>query len=407
MKKTVILLLLISVISWAQVVKTGIDVLKKNNFDILKGKKVGLVTNPTGVDQNLKSTVDILGEADNVELVALFGPEHGVRGDIAAGEKVSDYNDDKTGVPVYSLYGKYRKPPAEFLKGLDVLVYDIQDNGARSYTFISTMGLIMEAAAEAGIEVVVLDRPNPLGGKRIEGNLVEEGFISFVSQFNIPYIYGLTCGELANLLNEEGYLKDKQKCKLTVVPMEGWNRDMLYPETGLQWVPSSPHIPHSWSTFYYSTTGIIGELYNLSIGVGYTIPFETIATEWAEPGELADEMNKLNLPGVIFRPLTYKPFYAFAKGEFLKGIQIHITDFRKVELLPIQFHFLEVNHKLYPDHDIFKDSQSRHRMFDLVNGTDQIRKMLSNNYKYEDIEEYLHKDIESFRKLSEKYYLYK
>ena len=183
-------------------VKLGIEVLRDNNFDILKGKRVGLVTNATGVDGDLKSTVDILAEADEVNLVALFGPEHGVRGDFPAGEYVDFYIDEFTKLPVYSLYGKTRKPNTEMLEGLDVLVYDIQDNGARSYTYISTMGLVMEAAAENNIEVVVLDRPNPLGGNRVEGNLVEDEYISFVSQFKIPYVYGLTAGELARMLNE-------------------------------------------------------------------------------------------------------------------------------------------------------------------------------------------------------------
>ncbi|MFN3695729.1 MAG: exo-beta-N-acetylmuramidase NamZ domain-containing protein, partial [Ignavibacterium sp.] len=185
-------------------VKTGIEVLRENNFDILKGKKVGLVTNPTGVDSKLKSTIDILFESPDVNLVALYGPEHGVRGNYSAGEYVDFYIDETTKLPVYSLYGKTRKPTADMLKDVDVIVFDIQDIGSRSYTYISTMGLVMEAAAENDKEVVILDRPNPLGGNRVEGNLVEDGYYSFVSQFSIPYIHGLTVGELATLLNEEG-----------------------------------------------------------------------------------------------------------------------------------------------------------------------------------------------------------
>lgn len=177
-------------------IKTGIEVLQNNNFDVLNGKKVGLITNATGLSSSLKPTIDILFEAENVELVALYGPEHGARGEIAAGDKVDDYVDPVTQVPVYSLYGKTRKPTKEMLEDVEVLVYDIQDIGVRSYTYISTMGLAMEAAAEHDIEFVVLDRPNPLGGNKIEGNIAEEGYFSFVSQYPVPYVYGMTPGKL-------------------------------------------------------------------------------------------------------------------------------------------------------------------------------------------------------------------
>ena len=183
-------------------IQTGIEVLKNSNFKLLEGKRVGLITNPTGVDNQLKSTIDILHEAPNVNLVALFGPEHGVRGDVHAGDHVDNSSDPTTGLHVGSLYGKTRKATPDMLKGIDVLVYDIQDIGCRSFTYISTMGLAMEAAAENNIEFVVLDRPNPLGGLKVEGNLAEDGYISFVSQFKIPYLYGLTCGELAQMINE-------------------------------------------------------------------------------------------------------------------------------------------------------------------------------------------------------------
>lgn len=407
-KLFIVLILSLSISSFAQTVKPGIEVLRDQNFSILEGKKVGLVTNPTGVDSKLKSTIDILHEAPNVNLVALYGPEHGVRGDIAAGDHVEDFKDPKTGAPVYSLYGATRKPTEEMLKDVDVIVYDIQDNGARSYTYISTMGLVMEAAAEYGKEVVVLDRPNPLGGIRIEGNVAEDGYISFVSQFKVPYIYGLTCGELANMLNGEKMLENGAQAKLTVIPIEGWTRDMIFPETGLPWVPASPHVPHDNSCFYYSATGVIGELSAVSIGVGYTIPFETFAAKWLDAVTLADEMNKLNLEGVVFRPLSYKPFYAFGQGDFLKGVQIYFTDYKKVKLLPVQFHFLSVMKKLHPEIDVFKigAENNRIRMFDLVNGTNKVREMFSKNYDVAEIEKFWEKDVDDFRILSSKYYMY-
>ncbi|HOV71978.1 MAG TPA: DUF1343 domain-containing protein, partial [Dysgonamonadaceae bacterium] len=232
MKKTVWLLAigcwLIATTSFAQKikVKTGVEVLKETGFKVLQGKRIGLITNPTGVDNQLKSTIDILHEAQGVKLVALYGPEHGVRGDVYAGDKVDTFTDPNTGVPVYSLYGSTRKPTQEMLEGVDALVYDIQDIGCRSYTYISTMYLAMQAAAENGIEFIVLDRPNPLGGLKVEGCLVEEGFFSFVSQLKVPYVYGLTCGELATLINRE--FMGSKPCKLTVVKMKKWRRKMTF-----------------------------------------------------------------------------------------------------------------------------------------------------------------------------------
>ncbi len=235
-------------------VKLGIDVLREDNFAQIAGKRVGLITNPTGVDSELRSTIDILSspeaKAAGVSLTALFAPEHGVRGDVEAGVKVENVRDPRSGAMVYSLYGNGYKPKAEMLKDVDVLMFDIQDIGSRSYTFISTLGLAMEAAAENGKEFVVLDRPNPLGGEKIEGILVEPGFSSFVSKYPVPYIHGLTIGELARLYNGEKMLKGGVQCKLTVIPMEGWNRDMLWEDTALSWVATSPHIPQAKSSIY-------------------------------------------------------------------------------------------------------------------------------------------------------------
>lgn len=387
-------------------IKTGLEVLKASNFKILEGKRVGLITNPTGFDNNLKSTIDVLHEAKNVKLVALFGPEHGVRGDVHAGDKVENMTDSKTGLPVFSLYGKTRKATPEMLKDIDVLVYDIQDIGSRSFTYISTMGLAMEAAAENNIEFIVLDRPNPLGGEKIEGNLTEDGFISFVSQFKIPYIYGLTCGELAVMLNEENMLG--KKCKLSVVEMEGWKRCMTFDETGLQWVPSSPHIPQPISAIAYPISGILGELGYMSIGVGYTIPFQMFAAEWVEAEKLAERLNSYELPGLIFRPLHLKPFYAVGIGKNLQGVQVHVMNYKNAALSDVQFWVMQAVAELWPEKAVFANaSEGRYRMFDQVSGSDQIRLRFSKRHKFEDIKEYWYKDVESFRKLSQKYYLYK
>ena len=407
MKKILILLsIIISFNISAKQVKTGIDVLRDQNFKILEGKRVGLITNPTGVDSKLKSTIDILHEAANVTLVALFGPEHGVRGDAHAGDEVENISDPKTGIPVYSLYGKTRKALPDMLKGIDVLVYDIQDIGCRSFTFISTMGLAMEAAAQNNIEFVVLDRPNPLGGEKIEGNITEDPFISFVSQFKIPYLYSQTCGELALMLNEQNLLK--KKCKLTVIKMKGWHRKMTWEDTKLEWVLASPHIPNKNSPYFYPITGILGELGYVSIGVGYTLPFQILGAPWIKADEFASAMNQLNLMGLEFRPIYYKPFYATYKDENCQGVQIHITNYRKAKLSEIQFYMMQELNKLYPDKAVFdKANKDRYTMFDKVSGSDQIRLRFAKHHSFADIKDYWYKDVESYRNLAKKYYLYK
>ncbi|WP_421920739.1 exo-beta-N-acetylmuramidase NamZ family protein [Marinifilum sp.] len=391
----------------AQMVESGIDVLQKSNFDILSGKKIGVITNPTGVNQKLVSSIDLLHEAPNVEVKALYSPEHGIRGDHAAGAKVGTYTDKKTGLTVYSLYGKNKKPNSKMLKGLDALVYDIQDIGVRSYTYISTMGLAMEACLENDIEFIVLDRPNPIGGLKVEGGLVEPDYISFVSQFPIPYVYGLTCGELANYLNEEGMLKNGKKCKLTVVEMNGWKRDMVFAETGLPWVPTSPHIPNSNTAIYYAISGILGELYTISIGVGYTQPFELFAAEWIDADKLAYNLNGLSLVGVIFRPVHYKPYYSVGKDKMIHGVQLHFTDVKKANLSLVQFYVLQELHKLYPNKNVFEMcNKSRLNMFDKVCGDKKIRDQFSENFLVKDIEDLWNKPAIDFKEKSKKYYLY-
>ncbi|MDR2926832.1 MAG: DUF1343 domain-containing protein [Cytophagaceae bacterium] len=389
----------------AVAIKTGIEVLKEQHFKILHGKRVGLITNPTGVDNTMESTIDILYYAPEVKLVALYAPEHGVRGNAHAGESVNDAKDSRTGLSIFSLHGKTRKPTPEMLKGIDVLVYDIQDAGCRSFTYISTMGLAMEAAAENNVEFIVLDRPNPLGGLKVEGSLVEKGFTSFVSQFSIPYIYGLTCGELALLLNGENMLK--KKCKLQVVAMREWKRNMTYEQTGLQWIPSSPHIPQPITSMFYPVSGILGELGYMSIGVGYTVPFQLFAAEWIEADKLARHMNALNLAGIYFRPVYFKPFYGIGQGKQLQGVQVHIMDYEKVALSEIQFYVMQEIAALYPDKAVFKNAdRERFNMFDKVCGSDFVRLAFAKNNRFDDIKDYWYSGVERFKKQSQQYYLY-
>ena len=394
------------------VVKTGVEVLRDRGFDGLVGRRVGLVTNPSGVDRHLNSTVDILFNAPGVELVALYGPEHGVRGDVYAGGKVSDAVDEATGLPVHSLYGSTRKPTPEMLEGIDVMVYDIQDVGARSYTFISTLGLVMEACAEKGIEVMVLDRPNPLGGNKIEGCYVEQPFNSFVSQYKIPYIYGLTVGELAKLINEEGLNRGQlgnqapSKCRLTVIPMEGWTRDMLYEDTGLPWVLPSPNIPFKDSPLYYVSSGICGELYGfLNIGVGYTLPFQVFGATWIDPVALKAKLESYHLQGVSFRTIWYQPISGSLKGQLVGGVQFFFTDYEKARLTELQFHVMQALAELYPDKKAFDEADGI-GLFDKVCGTDYVRQEFIKRYNFADIKEYWRKDEKSFRTLAQKYHLY-
>lgn len=401
----VALLLLLTTAMYGANVKTGIEVLREDGFKVLEGKRVGLTTNPTGVDSQLKSTIDILWEAPNVNLVALYGPEHGVRGNVHAGDHVDNEVDKKTGLKMYSLYGKTKKPNKEMMDEIDVMVYDIQDNGCRSYTYISTLGMLMEACIEHGKELVVLDRPNPLGGNKIEGCLVEDGYISFVSQFKIPYLYGQTPGELALYLNATDY---ENKCKLTVVKMKGWKRDMTWDETGLEWIVASPHVPHGQSAVFYPVTGIFGEFGYISIGVGYTLPFEVMGAPWISADTLSEALNALNLPGVYFRPIYYKPYYSTFKGELCQGIQIHILDYEVARLSEIQFLVVQELMRLWPEKDWFElCNQKRFNMFDKVCGTNKIREEFGKRYQWEDIREYWYKDVENYRKASSKYYLYK
>lgn len=394
-------------------VKVGIEVLETRGFQGLVGKNVGLVTNPSGVDANLRSTIDILAEAPGVNLKALFAPEHGVRGDAYAGDTVGNSVDEKTGVQVYSIYGGSREPSAAMLKGLDVVVYDIQDVGSRSYTFISTLGLVMRACAKNGVEVMVLDRPNPLGGKKVEGSLVEDGFHSFVSEFKIPYVYGLTVGELALLLNEEGLNCGEKgdqphlKCKLSVVPMQGWKRDMLYADTKLPWVLPSPNIPTGNSAIAYPTSGILGEFQGyLNIGVGYTLPFEVFAAEWIDADKLKAELESFNLPGIAFRTIHFKPFSGADSGKLIHGVQYYYTDYEAATLTLTNFYVMEAVNNLYPDHNPFALSNSRNNMFDKVCGTDFVRNNFGKRLKTADIKDYWNKDVNAFKTLSKKYWLY-
>lgn len=388
-------------------VKLGNEVLADNGFKALKGKRVGLITNPSGVNRNLETTIEVLRQAPGVQLVALFAPEHGVYGDVPAGDKVESRTDARTGIVVHSLYPKH-KPTPEMLKGLDAVVYDLQDTGCRSYTFITTMGEAMEACGEAGVEFIVLDRPNPLGGVRVEGVLVEDKFRSAVSRWNAAYVYGMTCGELARMINGEGWIKTP--CKLTVIPLKGWRRTMVWRDTGLPWVPTSPHVPHGESPLFQVATGMIGELSGkaVSTGIGYTLPFQCIAAPGVDMHKLAEALNAYQLPGVRFQPITYKPYYFGFENTTISGVQLFFTDPARAPLTAINFYGLEAL-KQVAGRDIFQESVEAKRgfaMFDKVNGTDATRKALQDGKSAAEIVASWKPAEDAFRKQRQKYLLY-
>ena len=298
-------------------VKLGIDNIDKY-LDIFENKTVGLITNPTGIDSNFNSTIDLLKEKTN--LVALYSPEHGVRGDIQAGEKVDNYIDEKTGLNVYSLYGKNKKPSYDIIKDLDVLVFDIQDVGSRFYTYLYTMAYAMESCKEFNKIFMVLDRPNPIGGEKIEGNILDINDKSFIGLYPITQRYGLTIGELALLFNKEF----KIGCDLRIIKLEGWKRWMYFEDTNLPWIMPSPNIPTMDTALVYSGTCIF-EGTNISEGRGTTKPFEVIGSPWLNAYRIAEEMNKMSLPGVKFRPAYFTPTFSKHSGDLCKGVQIHIT----------------------------------------------------------------------------------
>jgi uncharacterized protein YbbC (DUF1343 family) len=352
-------------------VKFGIDVLRESNFEALAGKRVGLVVNPASVDSRLVSTVDVLANQKRFKLTSLFGPEHGIYGDEYAGARVQDTpKDARTGIPVYSLYGRNRRPSTQVRQNLDALVFDLQDIGSRSYTYLSSMKLCMDACAESNVEFVVLDRPNPLGGDRIEGPMLRDGFRSFVSYLPIPYVHGMTMGELAQFVQKRYHPK---YTKLRVIKMNGWKRQMMWEDTGRQWVPTSPHIPTERSAAAYVATGILGELYVISIGVGYTQPFELCGAPWINGYALADVLNKEGLKNTWFRPVHFKPFY----GTFLtvpcQGVQVHFDPRTAENLIEINFRLM----RALGAERILAAAPKRHAMFDKVCGTDEVRKVLS------------------------------
>ncbi|WP_250161091.1 exo-beta-N-acetylmuramidase NamZ family protein [Peribacillus frigoritolerans] len=381
-----------------QKVSPGIEVLLKEEKNVLSGKKVGLITNPTGIDSKLTSIVDLLHDDPDIHLTALFGPEHGVRGDAQAGASVEYYIDEKTGLPVYSLYGKTKKPTPEMLKDVEVLVFDIQDVGTRYYTYIYTMAYAMEAAKENDIPFIVLDRPNPQGGESVDGPVLEPEFSSFVGLYPIPLKHGMTVGELATLFNKEF----KIGADLKIIKMKGWKRDMDYDDTGLPFVLPSPNMPTVSTTFVYPATGLI-EGTNVSEGRGTTKPFELIGAPYINGDELAGKLNALRLPGVKFRAASFTPTFSKHAGKLSHGVEIYITDREQFKAVPTGLHIIKTIQDLYPGDFEFLAANN----FNLLIGNGWIMSRIKEGSTVNEILKEYQVKQDAFKKVRKNYLLYK
>ena len=385
-------------------VDLGIDTFIKEGYTKqIKNKYVGLVSNHTGVNKKLEPTIDVLLR-NKVNLIALFSPEHGWKGSHYAGENTA--NEKSFNLPVYSLHGNTRRPTSAMLENIDVLIYDIQDIGVRSYTYATTLFYLMEEAAKRGISVYVLDRPNPINGFTVDGGMLEDSWRSFIGYINIPYCHGMTAGELATFFNSEY----KIGCDLKVVPMKGWKRGMSFKDTGLAWIPTSPHIPESDTPIFYASTGILGELEIVNIGVGYTLPFQVVGAPWIDADKFAEKLNEQKLSGVHFFPFHYRPFYGSLKGKECHGVLIRVTNIKLYRPLAVQYLLMGVLKTLYPketDGSLRKISDSKKRLFCCANGNKKIyHYMLSKGYVAWKMIEYQEEEREQFKKKRKKYLIY-
>jgi uncharacterized protein YbbC (DUF1343 family) len=403
-------------------VKLGLEVLLEKRLDLIRGKRVGLITNPSGVDSHLQSTVDLLARNPEIQLVALYGPEHGVRGDSQAGEYVPFYIDKKYHIPVFSLYGQSMKPESGMLKNIDeymrsfdtreaekipeksmvkdidVMIYDIQDVGTRVYTYIATMAYAMQACAESGIDFIVLDRPDPINGLDMEGPVLEyPEYSSFVGLYPVPLRIGLTMGEMARLFNDKFLAK---KAKLTVIPMEGWQRTMWYDQTPLPWVFPSPNIPTLGAATVYPGQVFL-EGTNVSEGRGTTRPFELFGAPWIDGFEIAKNLNELKLAGVVFREAWFTPTFSKFQGKICGGAELHVVDRSRFLPLATTLNIIKTIRDMYP-----RDFQFHKDYFDKIMGTSKVREALERRTSIEEITRSFAAGLTGFAELRKAYLLY-
>ena len=391
-------------------VRTGAEMLAERGFDVLQGRRVGLVVNHTAMVDSVH-LIDLVHEAEGVNLSVLFGPEHGIRGTADAGAKIEHGRDSETGAPIFSLYGETRKPTSDMLKDVDVLVFDIQDIGARFYTYISTMGLAMQAAAENDVAFLVLDRPNPLGGDLVAGFLLEPEHTSFVGQFNIPMVHGLTVGELARMIKGEALIEGLENLQLDVIPMEGWQRDMRWPETGLPWIAPSPNIPDFETALIYPGA-VLFEATSASEGRGTREPFKKIGAPWADGSALAADLNERKLPGVRFEAIDFTPrsIEGMAanpklKDEALQGVGYVLTDAESFMPVEAGIHVMDAFFKQAQEKGI-PDLISRPEWLARLSGTDRLLEMMKAGSPPAEIAAAWQAEVDEFRQRRKKYLLY-
>ena len=387
-------------------VKIGLEVLLESKIDLLDGARVGLIVNPTSINSRFEHAADLFHQHPRIKLAALFGPQHGIRGETQDNMiEWQSFRDQRTGLPAYSLYGATRKPTSEMLADVDVLVFDIQDVGTRVYTFIYTMALAMEAACQCDKRFIVLDRPNPIGGVQIEGNILEPEFSSFVGMFPIPMRHGMTIAELAMLFNDVFDIG----CKLEVITMAGWRREMYFREAGLPWVMPSPNMPTEDTAVVYPGS-VMFEGTSVSEGRGTTRPFEIIGAPYIIPDVLIEELIKENLPGVVFRPLHFQPtFHKFA-AEVCGGIQIHVTDRRVFRPVITGVAIISAIRRLYPDYFGWKQPPYEYVYdklpFDVINGSSRLRELIEGKKSPSEIESSWSEGLNDFALKRQMYLLY-
>ena len=400
-----VFLFLFPIFLFCSEISLGIDsFLTSENIKKYAGKNLGVITNQTAISKDGSLTIDRLLKEPSLKVKAIFAPEHGFFGNYHAAESIK--KDIYRGITVYSLHGKTRRPTKEMLKNIDVLIYDIQDIGVRSYTYISTLFYCLEEAAKLGIEVAVLDRPNPMGGSLVDGPMLEEKFRSFIGYVNIPYCHGMTVCELALYFNKEYGIG----CKLSSFLMNNWKRDSIFADTHLLWVPTSPNIPESDTPFYCATTGLIGELGIVNIGIGTSFPFKVIGAPWIDAIKFSHTLNSQGLKGVIFTPFYFTPKFGSLKDTLCSGVKIHITDHLSYKPIKTANMILGILKSLYPIHlqkKIAALKESNISLFNKAYGSDKYLSILSNEafpaYKLMEAAE---KQTPAFNLIKNKYKLY-
>ncbi len=391
-------------------VRSGAGAAAANQFALLEGQRVGLIVNHTAQVDSVH-LIDLMAAAPGVEITALFGPEHGLRGEYAAGEKITDGRDEATGAPVYSLYGDSRAPTSAMLDSVDVLAFDIQDIGARFYTYISTLGLSMQAAAREGIPFVVLDRPNPLGGERVAGFIMEPQYESFVGMYPIPIQHGMTVGELARMIQGEGFLEGLDSLDLRVVEVENWSRGMLWPGTGLPWIAPSPNIPEFDNALVYPGAALF-EATSASEGRGTQNPFVLLGAPWVDAEALVDTLNNRDLPGVRFEQARFTPEaipgmapYPDLEGQQLQGLRYVVTEPEAFKPVATGIHVLYAFYLQAPE-QLEPPFINNPEWLARLSGTDTLYDMLMSGATPREIIDAWDQEVETFRDRREPYLLY-